>query len=306
VIEATILIPTHDHATTLPVAIRSALEQRDVPFELFVVGDGVGDDTRTVMGRFEDDPRIRFFDLPKGERRGERNRHVALQDARGEIVCYLSDDDILLPWHVAEMKRLLAHADFVHSTAALADPDGVLVYRPGDLGQREFRALLEEGRNNFVSLTGAAHTRALYERLPYGWRPAPAGVPTDIHMWMQIFALEDVRGATSPLLTSLHFPDPAWSPGPVSERVATLESWLARALRPQGEAELQEELQRAVRRTAEQLKLRNIAQSRALEDASDELERLRAPIRRRVLRKALRYRPVRTLRERLRRSSAVP
>ncbi len=304
-IDATILIPTHDHAATLPVAIRSALEQRDVAFELFVVGDGVGDDTRAVVGRYEDDSRVRFFDLPKGERRGERNRHVALQEARGEIVCYLSDDDILLPWHVAEMKRLLAHADFAHSTAALVDPDGILVYRPGDLAQPAFRALLEEGRNNFVSLTGAAHTRALYERLPHGWHAAPAGLPTDIHMWMQVFALEDVRGATSPLLTSLHFPDPAWSSGPVTERVATLESWLERGLRPHGETELQEELQRAVRRIAEQLKLRSIDQDRALEEAARELERLRAPIWRRALRRALRVRPLRTLRERVRRRSAV-
>ena len=60
------------------------------------------------------DPRVRFFDLPKGERHGERNRHLALAEAAGRIVCYLSDDDLLLPRHVATMLELLEGADFAH------------------------------------------------------------------------------------------------------------------------------------------------------------------------------------------------
>jgi len=170
-IDATILIPTHDHAALLPIAIASALAQRSASFEIFVVGDGVGDDTRQVMTRYADDPRVRFFDFPKGERHGERHRHVALLEARGAIVCYLSDDDVLMPGHVVEMRHLLADADFAHSTPVIVDPDGILVYRPADLARPEFLALILEGRNNFISLTGAAHARDLYERLPEGWRP---------------------------------------------------------------------------------------------------------------------------------------
>ena len=56
--------------------------------------------------------------------------------------------------------------------------------------------MLLEGRNNFISLTGAAHTRSTYGRLPNGWRPAPANEKTDVHMWQQIFALPGFRGAT--------------------------------------------------------------------------------------------------------------
>lgn len=220
------------------MSIRSALEQRDVSFELFVVGDGVGDVTRQVMGRFEDDARMRFFDLPKGERRGERNRHEALQEARGEIVCYLSDDDILLPWHVAEMRRLLVDVDFAHGATVRIDPDGLLDYRPGDLARSEFSSPLREGLHNFVSLTGASHTRSLYNRLPYGWRASPPGKATDAHMWQQVLSLPDVRAATSPLITSIHFPDPTWREVPDDVRAAAIEGWLERALRPEGEGEL--------------------------------------------------------------------
>ena len=125
-IDATVVIPTYRHAALLPYSIQSALGQEGASIELFVVGDGVEDDTRTAIEPFLSDPRVRFFDLPKGERHGELNRHEALNDATGRIVCYLSDDDLLLADHVAEMGRLLADADFAHSASILVMPDGSL------------------------------------------------------------------------------------------------------------------------------------------------------------------------------------
>ena len=141
--DATILIPTHRHAAVLPLALRSALGQHGVSIEVFVVGDGVEDDTRAALEPFLADSRVRFFDFPKGERHGERHRHVALQEAAGEIICYLSDDDLLLPGHLVEMRRLLEHADFAHGAPVGVvpgggDPRGVLQYGPADLGRPEF------------------------------------------------------------------------------------------------------------------------------------------------------------------------
>ncbi len=299
-IDATILIPTHRHAAVLGPAVRSALVQRSVSVEVFVVGDGVEDDTREVMRRLLEDPRVRFFDLPKGERHGERHRHVALQEARGEIVCYLSDDDLLLPGHVVEMRRLLGDADFAHSTPVSVLPDEVLQYGPADLAHPEFLALIREGLNNFISLTGAAHSRALYDRLPYGWRPAPTGTPTDIHMWRQICALPGFKGATAMRLTAIHFPDPQWRHVDDASRAAALEAWLERALRPGGEEELQRLLEDAVWRAAQRFKLRSIELSTRLHQADVELERLRAPWWRKLGRRLTRFEPIRRLRERLR------
>ncbi len=300
-LDATILIPTHRHAAFLGCAIRSALAQASVSVEIFVVGDGVDDDTRETMQQFLEDPRIRFFDFPKGERHGERHRHDALQEARGEIICYLSDDDLLLPGHVVEMRRLLAEADLAHSTPVLVDRDGLLRYLPADLARPGFLALIHEGRNNFIGLTGAAHTRATYDRLPYGWRPAPPGTPTDIYMWQQVCALPGFRGATATRLTAIHFPDPSWRLVDDASRAATLEDWLARALRPGGEAELQGLLEDAVWRAAQDFKLRSIELSRSVHDANQELDRLRAPWWRKLGRRVLRrVRPLRALRERLR------
>lgn len=301
-IDATILVPTHDHPALLPVAIRSALAQQSVSFELLVVGDGVGDDTRAALEEFLDDSRFSFLDFEKGERHGERHRHAALQEARGEIVCYLSDDDVLFPDHVAEIRRLLAEADFAHSTPVIVHPDGALEYRPADLARPEFLALIREGRNNFIGLTGAAHTRAAYDRLPHGWRPAPAGTPTDIHMWQQLAGLPGFRGLTARRLTAIHFPDPEWRSVDDATRAEAVRSWLERAVRPGGEEELERMLEDSVLRAAQDFKLRSIALDRSLQDARQELERMRVPGWKRLGRRVVRLGPVRTLRERIRRT----
>ena len=160
--------------------------------ELLIVGDGVEDATREVVARHGDDPRVRFFDFPKGPRNGEAYRHEVLQEARGRIVCYLSDDDLLLRDHVACMAQLLDDADFAHPVSA-RDPH-----------RRRAAALSVElrpprvpraGRTRIgsVGLTGVAHTLEAYRRLPFGWRTTPDGMPTDHHMWRQWLDLPGLR-----------------------------------------------------------------------------------------------------------------
>ena len=51
----TVLIPTHDHAETLPIAIASVREQTLQDFELLVVGDGVGEATRKIASELSAD-----------------------------------------------------------------------------------------------------------------------------------------------------------------------------------------------------------------------------------------------------------
>jgi glycosyltransferase involved in cell wall biosynthesis len=292
-IDATILIPTFNHADLLPYALRSALAQDGVTIEVFVVGDGVGDDTRAALEPFLlADERVRFFDLPKGERHGERHRHEALREASGEAVCYLGDDDILLQGHVSEMLALLSDADFAHSFPVYVLPDGALRYHPGDLSRPEFLALIRSGEN-FISLTGSAHTRTAYERLPYGWRPAPPDTFTDLYMWQQFCALPGFRGATGSRLSAIHFPDPDWRMVDSSLRRAELEKWLALSVRPDADAVLHQQQQRAILLAAQDFRLAAVHLSEALESRREAPwmnlageSRLLAPIR--ALRRRLR------------------
>lgn len=221
---ATVLVPTHDHGPTLLRSVKSALAQTVADLEVLVVGDGVPDETRKVMAELTADPRVRFFDNPKGPRHGELHRHAALQEARGEIVCYLADDDLWLPGHVEEMRRLLAKADFAHALPFWIDGKGGFHHLRVDLAKPYWRELLLGGENR-IPLSCGAHTLEAYRRLPAGWRTTPDGTPTDLYMWQQILAAPGIRAVSGSNATVLHFPSFARKSWSKEQRLAELDFW---------------------------------------------------------------------------------
>ena len=231
------------------------------------MGDGIEDDTRDAVRPFLGDPRIRFFDRPKGERHGERLRHEALQDSAAPVVCYLSDDDLLLPGHVRVTIELLEHADVATDVPANVWPDGSIRYFAFDFSRPEFVQLVAEGRTG-AGLTGFSHTREAYDRLPFGWRTTPAGTPTDLYMWQQFVTLTGFRGVTSGRLTSLSFPSPLRTEMTDAERVAELELWESRIRDPGFAEELETLTFAAARGATERLKLRSL-------QLEDDLHRMR-------------------------------
>ncbi len=285
--DATVLIPTHRHAAFLPFAIRSVLDQRGVAVEVLVVGDGVEDATRRVVAELAADPRLRFFDFPKGERYGEAHRHTVLAEAAGRIVCYLEDDDLLLPDHVAAMERLLESADFAHSAPAWFEDTGELVYEPWNMARAEFAWLMRSGRGS-VGLTGAAHTLEAYRRLPHGWRMTPLHVPTDRYMWLQWLDLPGFRGVTSERLTHLHFPEHQWRRFTDEQRARFLADWLRRSREPGFAEELDKMLRAAMRRGGEDFRIR-------AREAELTLEAIQATRTWRLRRRLAGLRPLRAL-----------
>ena len=266
--DATILIPTHRHAELVPFAVRSALAQVGASLELVIVGDGVEDDTREALAPFLSDSRVQFFDWPKGERNGERLRHQALHECSGEIICYLSDDDLLLPWYVATMRDLLERVDVAQDLPVNIWPSGELRYHGFNLGRPEFVEQLVAGSGG-GGLTGLAHTRAFYEKLPYGWRPAPRGTPSDVYMLQQLVAVPGFRGAMSDRLATLNFPSPLRSDMTSAERVAELAAGERRLCDPDLPSELDVLTGLAARAAAERLKLKAVA-------VKHELDRVRS------------------------------
>ena len=154
---AAIMVPTHDHAATLDLAVRSALEQTLTDIEVIVVGDGVGDDTREVVAKLaKEDSRVRFLDLPKGPHHGEIHRGRAIAATNAKIVCYLCDDDLLLPEHAEAMAELLTDADLAHSQNGYLDASGSWHHFFADLASPACRAWVLRPDRNVVSLTGTA------------------------------------------------------------------------------------------------------------------------------------------------------
>lgn len=120
-----ILMPTYSRVDVIGLAIRSVLNQTMHDFELLVVGDGCPAATAEVVAGFND-PRIRFFDLPKAPYYGYANRNVALRESRGELIGFAADDDLLFPDHlevlIAGIERGAALA---YSQALWVSTDGV-------------------------------------------------------------------------------------------------------------------------------------------------------------------------------------
>ena len=103
-----VIIPTYNAALLIGRAIRSVLDQRDVPeFEILIIDDCSSDNTLEVV-RGIADGRIRVF--RQSENRGPaaaRNR--GLREARGEYSAFLDGDDF---W---EPEFLKATSDFLNS-----------------------------------------------------------------------------------------------------------------------------------------------------------------------------------------------
>jgi glycosyltransferase involved in cell wall biosynthesis len=236
---ATVLVPTHDHGPLLLHALRSVQEQTVRDIEIFVVGDGVPDVTRRLVAELAaGDPRITFFDNPKGARHGEPSRHEALSRARGEIVCYQSDDDLWRPGQVAELRSCLATADFAHTVALRVDPNGPLVPWLAALEAGVFRGLMHTGAN-FLPLSTVGHTVAAYRALPHGWRTTPAGTPTDLYMWQQFLEQPGIRLASSALPLVFNFATPDRKGWTLAERLVELEHWRGFMVHPTWMTELE-------------------------------------------------------------------
>jgi hypothetical protein len=146
-------------------------------------------------------------------------------------VCYISDDDLWLPNHVANMAALLESAEFAHAHPIGFRSGDQLRSWPGHLSLAESRRSMFEGRN-FIPLSCAAHTLELYRRLPHGWRTTPPDTYTDLYMWQQILSVEDVRVASGNRLSVLHFPSSARRHMPIGERVEELEHWAEAMVAP--------------------------------------------------------------------------
>ena len=198
-----------------------------------------------------DDERIRFFDHPKDASNGERYRHEALADARGEIVCYLGDDDLWFPEHVETMRGLLAEADFAHAPPLAIAPDGRLEHKTIDLALPVFRRGMAARLRSWIPISNAAHTLAAYRALPSGWTTSPPGSPSDLVMWSKFLAEPGVRAVSGTRPTVLFFPSILRRGWTADEREAELAVWAERARDPAWRAEfVLEVLDDAVRLSA--------------------------------------------------------
>lgn len=130
-------VPTYNRGQLLiERAVSSVLAQTYKNFELIIVGDCCTDNTEELIAKI-DDPRIRFYNLPKRQYRYPPTAanhwlagpvvpaNKALELVRGKWIARIDDDDIWMPDHLEVLLRFAqkGHYEFV-SAAAIAERFG--------------------------------------------------------------------------------------------------------------------------------------------------------------------------------------
>ena len=152
----------------------------------------------------------------------------------GRIVCYLSDDDLLLADHAPEMaaapatRRLRPFA--LRSASGWTARSGTAQ----STSRRRPSSGSGDGSWNAIGLTGAAHTMAAYRRLPHGWRPAPAGDADGSPHVAAVSGASGFAAVSGIRLTHLHFPDADPLGDGRRARVAEVEAWVRAGARSAG------------------------------------------------------------------------
>ncbi len=90
-----VILPTRNRAAVVPRAIASVLAQTYRRIELVVVDDASTEETAKVLDKVDDERML----VVRGEGRGVgAARNVALQAAHGDVIVYLDDDNLMMPW----------------------------------------------------------------------------------------------------------------------------------------------------------------------------------------------------------------
>lgn len=92
-----VILPTHNRSELLPRTIHSLLNQTYQDFEIIIIDDASQDNTPDIIqGMVKTDPRIRSIRSDENIGPGAA-RNLGVEQARGEFIAIIDDDDIALP-----------------------------------------------------------------------------------------------------------------------------------------------------------------------------------------------------------------
>ena len=99
-----IVIPTHNRAGLLRLAVDSALAQTYPQVEVIVVDDGSTDGTAAMVAQYGE--RVTY--LRQANRDVAAARNTGIRAASGDYLAFLDDDDLILPDKIERQAQVLA------------------------------------------------------------------------------------------------------------------------------------------------------------------------------------------------------
>ncbi len=101
----TVIIPTRERAETLRFTLETAVDQTNNDYEVIISDNYSQDNTEEIVRSFSD-PRVRYFKT--GQRLSmSDNWEFALEQAAGEYVIFIGDDDAVLPGALDRLQTLV-------------------------------------------------------------------------------------------------------------------------------------------------------------------------------------------------------
>lgn len=179
-IGVSVVVPAYNHADFLPFAINSLLAQDCPSVEIIVLDDGSTDHTPKILDRYRD--KVRCESHANMGQAETLNKGWGL--AKGDILGYLSADDILEPQAVSKALAVLSanpSAVAVYPDYNLIDPYSTVVRRVRAPDFEFCKALLG---NECLPGPGAFFRRSAL-RLAGGWNAAFRQMP-DYDFWLRL------------------------------------------------------------------------------------------------------------------------
>lgn len=186
-----VITNVRDGAAYLREALDSVIAQTFTDWELIVWDDCSKDDSARIVSEYSDD-RIHYFLSPEDTPLG-RARQLAVQQARGQWLAFLDQDDIWLPRKVEQQialsdRELGGRVGIVYGRTVAFDPHG----RERDWDHWHEYRLLPEGdiflelfkKSGFIAVSSAMLLRSAYEEI--GGIPEEFQVIPDYHLFLAI------------------------------------------------------------------------------------------------------------------------
>jgi len=127
-----IIIPTYNRCELIVATLESIFSQWKDEYEVIVVDDGSTDDTFIELKKYIDGNSITYiYQENSGKPSIARNRGIA--SARGEYVCFLDSDDILVDGSIEKRVAVLRE----HSDVALVSTDWIDLSSEGGVTRQE-------------------------------------------------------------------------------------------------------------------------------------------------------------------------
>lgn len=188
----TILIPTYNQAHYLPACLESLLAQTCSNWEAVIVNDGSTDNTREVLDRYAHrDSRFQVFHKENGGVATALN--LALENAKGKWICWLSSDDLFEPDKLEKHVRWIANCPGIYwfhtNYSVLFEETGQLsgIDYPADYFPTDELQVLKFFEINYINGISVAVHRSVFDRTG-GFNTALRN-GQDFDMWLRISAL---------------------------------------------------------------------------------------------------------------------